>query len=106
MQFSWLKSIKAVLLALAYAAQYTATTVDDQLIAALQVVVDYPAVQQLIESLIAASHASPQLEASTLLQHASPALLAEAQATTVGKIGDGRLLELLEKILPLILKIV
>ncbi|NBW21307.1 MAG: hypothetical protein EBR82_76450 [Caulobacteraceae bacterium] len=106
MQSKWLSSVRAALVAMKWASQFTATKVDDNLADALSVIVENPQVQALVEWLINTSHISPELTTDGLMANAPAHLVAEASGAVAGKIGDCKLLELLKVVLPLVLKFV
>lgn len=92
--------------ALAFAkalAKFTTTTIDDEAVAMLSVIIENEQVQQIIEWLVNKAQSNPEATAMGLVAAIPEPMLTAANEQTAGKIGDGKLLELLVKYLPVIL---
>ncbi len=101
----WLENAKVFLGVAAKLAKFTEFKYDDYAVLVLQTAVDNDSVLELIEWLINKHLESPSTSAETLLSLAPHNLTSAANAVTVGKIGDGKFLELVAKYLPLILSL-
>lgn len=103
MQNDWIRKAKTLLAGLAWLASRTRTTADDEAVAFLQSAIEIQAVQDLINWLINASQSDPGMSTEHLLRAAPPELMTAAESQAVAKIGDGKLLAVLLKFLPLLL---
>lgn len=86
-------------------AKYTDTKLDDQAVAFVTLQVDNPFVQSLIGHLIAILDANPGISSEQAVMLLPPGVLSAAEHNTYGKFGDGKLIALLIKLLPIILAI-
>lgn len=104
MSSTLLAKLKALLKMLKLVASYTATTVDDKLVALLETAIDNPAVQAVIDAVLQGMQTNPEASINSIYGAVSPENRAAAEEAC-GKIGDGKLLELLNTVLPLLLKL-
>ena len=99
---TWIDKARAMLRTAEILAKFTRTTTDDEIIAAIKTAIENPQIQAVIDWVINSIHANPELS----IPHAAdkcPEHLMAAAVESYGKIGDGKIINLLIKILPILL---
>lgn len=104
MASQYLPALRNVVKILDILADRTATTVDDALVAVLQKAIENPVVLEVIEAIIRGIQENPGTSPARIYSSLSPSLRDEAELAC-GKIGDGKLVDLLVKVGPLLVKI-
>lgn len=99
---TWLEKANAMLRTAKLLAKLTRTTTDDEVLAAIETAIANPQIQALVDWVINTIHVSPELSTTGAIDKAPQHLLSAAEES-YGKIGDGKIINLLIKILPILL---
>lgn len=99
---TWLDSTRAFLRTAELLTRFTPSKVDDDFIASIKIAIDNPQIQAVVDWIINTLHVSPQLSTNAVIENVPQPMMAAAEES-YGKIGDGKFIALLIKILPLIL---
>lgn len=99
---TWLAKARTYVYYMGLAAKFTKTTVDDEIVAGIKTAIEDANIQSLIDWVINTIHVSPELSTAGAIDKAPQHLLMAAEES-YGKIGDGKIINLLIKILPILL---
>lgn len=96
---TWLDTARIAIKILKATAKFTPSKIDDELVASFEVLLENPQIQAIVEYVINLLRANQTLTIQGAYAMVPESLTAEVH----GKIGDGKILALLLKILPILL---